>query len=90
MMQLGVTNLVPFYLVTGALTGLGFSCMFVPATTIIALWFSSRLGLATGVAQTGAGAGQFLWTPLLRWLLGTKGGVQKYLLCNLVDLSIRW
>ena len=70
MIHLGVTQILPFYLVTGAITGLGFSCMFVPATTIIALWFDSRLGLASGLAQAGAGVGQFVYTPLLRWLLG--------------------
>ena len=70
MMQLGVTNLVPFYLVTGALTGLGFGIMYIPATTILATWFSTRLGLATGLALAGAGVGQFLWSPVLTSSLG--------------------
>ena len=53
----GVTDIVVFYFITGALTGIGFGFMYLPAMTIIDHWFSRNLGLATGIAAAGSGVG---------------------------------
>ena len=63
---LDVKNILVFYF-TGGLTGLGFGTMYLPAMTVIDLWFSTSLGLASGIAAAGSGVGQFLFSPLFQW-----------------------
>ena len=63
----GVQDILVFYFLTGALTGIGFGFMYLPAMTIIDHWFSSNMGLATGIAAAGSGVGQFVLSPLIEW-----------------------
>ena len=63
----GGKEIVVFYFITGALTGIGFGFMYLPAMTIIDHWFSRNMGLATGIAAAGSGVGQFVLAPLTEW-----------------------
>ena len=39
--------------------------MYLPSVTIIKLYFDSNLGLAMGIAASGTGFGEFVWSPLV-------------------------
>lgn len=41
------------------------------ASTLLARWFSARLGLAMGVAAIGTSVGGFLFPPFVEWLIDT-------------------
>ncbi|MCB1677214.1 MAG: MFS transporter [Halioglobus sp.] len=41
------------------------------ASTLLARWFQSKLGLAMGIAAVGTSAGGFLFPPLIEWLIET-------------------
>ena len=67
--HLELKTIIPYYLVTGGLGGLGFGFMYLPAMEIIDHWFDKNMGLATGIAAAGSGVGQFVLAPLTEWLL---------------------
>jgi MFS family permease len=53
------TALWQLYLTHGFLVGCGYSLSFVAGIGVIGQWFSARRGLATGLAVSGSGLGQF-------------------------------
>jgi MCP family monocarboxylic acid transporter-like MFS transporter 13/MCP family monocarboxylic acid transporter-like MFS transporter 12 len=78
--QAGGASLWALHGAVGGMTGLGFGLMYLPAVDIVAHYFSSRLGLAAGLAAAGSGAGQLVLAPLLH--LGTaKLGLAATLHC---------
>ena len=56
------------YGLIGLLSGFGFSLMYLPAIVIIDRYFKENLGLATGIASSGSGLGQFIIAPLLQFI----------------------
>ena len=60
-------NILVLYL-TILLTGLGFGVMYLPSVTIIKFYFDSKLGLAMGLAASGTGFGEFLWSPIVGFI----------------------
>ncbi|MAG37116.1 MAG: hypothetical protein CL878_12845 [Dehalococcoidia bacterium] len=62
-----------FYLYA-VLTGLGHVMLgFTPATTLLARWFTERLGTAIGIVWMGRGLGTLFLTPLLQVVILTHG-----------------
>ena len=56
------------YGLIGLLSGFGFSLMYLPAMVIIERYFKDNLGLASGIASSGSGLGQFIIAPLLQFI----------------------
>jgi MFS family permease len=53
------TSLWHLYLTQGLIAGIGYSLAFVAGVTVVAQWFTSRRGVAVGIAVAGSGLGQF-------------------------------
>lgn len=73
MMHLGVTFILPYYSVTGAMAGLGLGLLYMVARAVINEWFDRRMGLATGIACAGSGVGQLVMAPLMVMAMDTLG-----------------
>ena len=73
MMHLGVTFILPYYSVTGAMAGLGLGLLYMVARAVINEWFDRRMGLATGIACAGSGVGQLVMAPLMVMTMDTLG-----------------
>ena len=67
--------IAPWQLVLGFLIlALGWACTSVPAlSTVIALWFDARRGMAMSLALNGASAAGFTLAPALVWLSDRHG-----------------
>jgi sugar phosphate permease len=77
------------YLTAGILPGLGFaSASSVPAAVLLAGWFMSRLGLATGIVSAAIPTGQSLFVPLATALLPTLGWRETYVLLSVLVAAI--
>lgn len=53
----------------GALGGMGFGLMYLPAIVMVGFYFEKRRALATGIAVCGSGIGAFIFAPLCNSLL---------------------
>ena len=73
MMELGVTSILPYYPVTGAMAGLGLGLLYMVARAVVNEWFDKRMGLATGLASAGSGVGQLVMAPLLVTAMDSLG-----------------
>ncbi|KAI1085463.1 MFS general substrate transporter [Whalleya microplaca] len=60
-------------LAQGLVVGLGSGCLFVPCVSILPTYFSSRLGLAVGLASSGSSIGGIIYPIVLYRLLGQIG-----------------
>jgi sugar phosphate permease len=68
------------YVFAGIVPGLAFAgASLVPATALLAGWFTSQLGLATGIMSSGIPAGQSLFVPLATVMLPAVGWRVSYL-----------
>ncbi len=73
------------YVFAGIIPGLAFAgASTVPATALLAGWFISHLGLATGIMSSAIPAGQSLFVPLGTALLPPLGWRSAYLLLALL------
>ena len=85
------TSLWQLYLTHGFLVGCGYSLSFIAGVGVIGQWFSTRRGLATGLAVSGSGLGQFVMSITTQNLVENCGWriTLRYLaLISLVGLSI--
>lgn len=57
--------LILFY---GAMGGIGFSCIYVPAVIAVGFYFEKKRALATGIAICGSGIGNFIFPPFITFL----------------------
>ncbi len=72
------------YVFAGVLPGLSFAgASSVPAAVLLAGWFTTRLGLATGIMSSAIPAGQSIFVPLGTVLLPSIGWRTTYLLLAL-------
>src|SRR5687767_6798583 len=70
----GIVELWQFYLLVGALVGVGVSLNgMVPASALLARWYKERLSTAIGVAYAAFGAGSLLFVPLAQYLVQEYG-----------------
>lgn len=60
-------------LAQGILVGIGSGCLFVPSFAVIQGWFSTRLGLAVGIAATGSAAGGIIYPVIFTNLIDKVG-----------------
>jgi MFS family permease len=60
-------------LAQGLCVGVGMGCLFVPCVSILPTYFSTRLGLAVGVASAGSSLGGVIYPIVLQRLLGSIG-----------------
>lgn len=63
------TSYYAVFLSMGVCTGIGMGCMFFPGITSINTYFSTRRGLAGGVAALGSGVGAIVYPIVLRELM---------------------
>ena len=57
----------------GFVIGIGAGCLFVPCVAVLPTYFSTRLGLAVGIAVAGASLGGIIYPIVLYQLLGQIG-----------------
>jgi sugar phosphate permease len=73
----------------GIVPGLAFAgASSVPAAVLLAGWFVSRLGLATGIVSAAIPAGQGLFVPLATGLIPELGWRQTYVVLGLAVAAI--
>jgi sugar phosphate permease len=76
-----LTELWEFYLYFGVLCGLGLAFAgWVPGVIMVTSWFSTKQGLAMGIASAGNGLGIVLFVPLSQYVISTAGWRSAYLL----------
>ncbi|KAI1198309.1 MFS general substrate transporter [Nemania serpens] len=56
-------------LAQGFSIGIGIGCLFLPCVAILPMYFSTRLGLAVGIASTGSSAGGLIYPIVMNELL---------------------
>jgi len=61
------------YLYFGLIVGAGMGAAYVPPVMAVTRWFISKSGLALGIVASGAGFGQMLYPPFIRYLISTYG-----------------
>jgi MFS family permease len=70
----GIVSLWQFYLLVGALVGIGVSMNgMVPASALLARWYKERLPTAIGFAYAAFGAGSLLFVPLAQYIVQEYG-----------------
>ena len=57
----------------GVLSGLGLGFTYMVSRAIITEWFDKNLGVASGIASTGAGFGQLALAPIIAILIVKLG-----------------
>jgi MFS family permease len=66
----GLVSLWQFYLLIGALVGIGVSLNgMVPGSALLARWYRARLSTAIGIAFSAVGVGTLLFVPLAQYLV---------------------
>jgi sugar phosphate permease len=77
------------YVYAGVVPGLGFAgASSVPASVLLAAWFTRRLGLATGIMSAAIPAGQRVFVPLATALVPALGWRATYILLGLLVAGI--
>ncbi len=80
------TTLLQFYIIS-AFVGLFLGLLsFVQLAILITSWFHEKRGLAMGLAFTGSGAAGLLFSPLIAWLIETRGWRQTYVILSIIML----
>jgi MFS family permease len=70
----GIASLWQFYLLIGALVGIGVSLNgMVPGSALLARWYRARLSTAIGIAFSAVGVGTLLFVPLAQFLVANHG-----------------
>ncbi|EFX03873.1 major facilitator superfamily transporter monocarboxylate [Grosmannia clavigera kw1407] len=62
-----------FFLSQGVATGLGNGCIFCPCLAVLSTYFSSKRGLAIGLAACGSATGGLVYPSIVRQLLPRLG-----------------
>ena len=65
------TSLLAVYVCYGLLVGLGIALVYTPSIASVQPWFTTRRGLAGGIASSGIGAGTLLVPVLVAMGMGT-------------------
>jgi MFS family permease len=66
----GLVSLWQYYLLVGALVGLGVSLNgMVPGSALLARWYRARLSTAIGIAFSAVGVGTIVFVPLAQFLV---------------------
>ena len=77
------------YVFAGIVPGLGFAgASSVPAAVLLAGWFTTRLGLATGIMSAAIPAGQGVFVPVATALVPVLGWRETYIVLGLAVAGI--
>lgn len=60
-------------LAQGFCVGIGAGCLFVPCVSVLPTYFSSKLGMALGIAVSGSSVGGIIYPIVLNQLIGPLG-----------------
>lgn len=82
------TSLYYLFFTLGVLTGVGLGIVYIPAISAISFYFNERLPLASGIAASGVGVGNFLYPPVIRWLVITFDWKSSFLVLGGLTLNI--
>ncbi|MGH8688516.1 MAG: MFS transporter [Burkholderiales bacterium] len=72
-------SLTTLYVTYSLAMGIGIGLSYVPSVAAVQQWFVRNRALASGIAVSGIGAGNFLVPPLAAWLIATLGWRHAYL-----------
>lgn len=72
-------SLTTLYVTYSLAMGVGIGLSYVPSVAAVQQWFVKNRALASGIAVSGIGAGNFLVPPLAAWLIALLGWRQAYL-----------
>jgi MFS family permease len=95
----GLVSLWQFYLLIGALVGIGVSLNgMVPGSALLARWYRARLSTAIGIAFSAVGVGTLLFVPLAQYLVSEYDwrlayrifGTALLVLAPIVLLALPW
>jgi MFS family permease len=95
----GLVSLWQYYLLVGALVGLGVSLNgMVPGSALLARWYRARLSTALGIAFSAVGVGTIVFVPLAQYLVTYHDwrlayrlmGGMLLLLAPVVILAVPW
>ncbi|OKP10853.1 hypothetical protein PENSUB_3673 [Penicillium subrubescens] len=67
------TKYYQVFLAQGICLGLGSGCLFTPGISLVGQYFSTRRGLATGIAASGSSVGGIIFPIVVRRLIVTVG-----------------
>lgn len=70
-----------------AMSAIGLSTATIPIMATISRWFIKRRRLMTGMVQTGAGFGGFIFAPTAGWLILNYGWRPAYFILGVVALG---
>ncbi|KAH3827797.1 hypothetical protein DPMN_129740 [Dreissena polymorpha] len=70
------------------ISGVGLGSVYIPAISAISFYFNERLPLASGIAASGVGVGNFLYPPVIRWLVITFDWKSSFLVLGGLTLNI--
>lgn len=93
------TELWHLYFTQGLITGVGYSFAFIAGVSVVGQWFTTRRGVAVGIAVAGSGAGQFAMAftigaliQALKWraTLRVLALIQLTILCTAGVVLRRW
>ncbi|OAQ98871.1 hypothetical protein LLEC1_07967 [Akanthomyces lecanii] len=62
-----------FFLAQTIVTGVGFGLVFLPASSVVSQWFSTRTPLAIGISVSGSSIGAIIYPIMLQRLKGSIG-----------------
>lgn len=82
------TSLYVLFFTFGVVTGCGLGLIYIPTVTAVPSYFKKKLSIATGIAASGVGVGNFLYPTLIRWLVNKYDWKQSFLILGAISLNI--
>ena len=85
------TEIWHLFITLGLMAGFGYSMSFLAGVSVVSQWFTTRRGLAVGMAVAGAGLGQFavsLSSGALLTAFGWREALQLLALFNFIGITI--
>ena len=76
-----MTNLFTF-------AGSGYGISFIPAITAVSYYFEKKLSIATGIAASGVGVGNFLYPAAIRFLISKYDWRSSFLIIGGVTFNV--
>jgi MFS family permease len=83
-----ISTLWHLYLVYGVVIAIGMSGVFVPVLSVVARWFARRIGMMTGIAVAGVGAGTMIMPPVSEWLISTYDWRTSFIAISILALVV--
>ncbi|MEM2212898.1 MAG: MFS transporter [Candidatus Nezhaarchaeales archaeon] len=89
LMLSGMTSSIwHLYVSFGLLVGVGMSPLYVSVMSTLMKWFVQKRGLATGIATSGIGVGQWVMAPLSTYLIGAYGWRTSFIVVGAATMAM--